>query len=793
MFKNFVKVIFRNLLRRRFFAALNIAGLSIGTACCVVIYLFITTEMSYDKFHSDGEKIFRVVRQSNINGMPYNIGVTSGPYAEALRQDYGERIQSTTRALTFNSVIKHETKTYIEEKLLVADPNFFEFFSYPLAIGDPAQVLSDPNNIVVSKAFAKKYFGTDDPIGKPLRMDDQYDLVVTGILEDLPYRTHLQFDAVGSAALISNETWFNDWWANSFNTYIKVANEADAEFLNKSFPDFMEKYLGADFVRVGNKTGLVLERLHDIYFNYETRYENNILHGDQRYVYVFGSIGLLLILLASINYINLATAQTNERAKEVGIRKALGSSQTKVAVQFLSESFFLSLIALTIGICISQFTIPFFNKAFGLNIPGLFSDPYLVVFLVVLLLFIAVVSGAYPSFLLAGFKPVKILKGEVKGNLQYLFLRKALVVFQFSISAFMLIATLLVNNQLSFMQEKDLGYQPEQLVIVKMNNNAVQQQGLAFKTELLRNKNILEGSYTSGYPGGFYDASTINLQGSDENLRMRTLWCDEDLLKTMDLELVAGRFFSSEFPSDSISSVILNETAVRQMGWTVEEAIGKRLMRAQFDSTYRSVVGVVKDYHFTSLKQKIEPLIISHIGSGGHLLLKVSGSEIPRTIAALENTWDRFATGFPLEFVFLDEVIGRLYTSEIAQGKIFRIFSVISVLIACLGILGLASYISSQRRKEIGIRKVLGASAGQVSALLMKDLILLVLVANAIAIGVAYWAIVEWSSGFAYRAPLNPLLFILGALIVFVIALVIVGVNASKVAVENPTSALRSE
>ena len=210
MFKNFVKVIFRNLLRRRFFAALNIAGLSIGTACCVVIYLFITTEMSYDKFHSDGEKIFRVVRQSNINGMPYNIGVTSGPYAEALRQDYGERIQSTTRALTFNSVIKHETKTYIEEKLLVADPNFFEFFSYPLAIGDPSQVLSDPNNIVVSKAFAKKYFGTDDPIGKPLRMDDQYDLVVTGILEDLPYRTHLQFDAVGSAALISNESWFND-------------------------------------------------------------------------------------------------------------------------------------------------------------------------------------------------------------------------------------------------------------------------------------------------------------------------------------------------------------------------------------------------------------------------------------------------------------------------------------------------------------------------------------------------------------------------------------------------------
>ena len=793
MFNNFFKVIFRNLLRRRFFAALNIAGLSIGTACCIVIYLFITTEMSYDRFHVDGEKIFRAIRQSNINGMPYNIGVTSGPYADALRQDYDSRIQSTTRALAFNSVIKHDTKTYVEEKLLLADPNFFEFFSYPLASGDPSQVLSQPNNIVISKSFAKKYFGNQDPIGKPLRLDDEYDLVVTGVLEDLPYRTHLQFDAVGSAAIIANESWYSDWWANSFYTYVKLEKELDADFLNKTFPDFMDKYLGDDFVRVGNKTGLVLEPLPDIYFNYETRYENNILHGDERYVYVFGSIGVLLLLLASINYINLATAQTNERAKEVGIRKALGSSQKKVAVQFLSESFFLSLIALTIGICMSQFIIPFFYNAFGLSIPGLFTDPYLLVFLTVLLLFITVVSGAYPSFLLASYKPVKILKGEIKGNLQYLFLRKALVVFQFSISAFMLIATLLVNDQLSFMLDKDLGYRPEQLVVVKINNDAIQQRGRAFKNELLRNNNILEGSYTSGYPGGFYDASTISLQASDETMRMRTLRCDEDLLKTMDLKLMAGRFFSSEFPSDSISSVILNETAVKQFGWTPGEAIGKQLMRAQFDSTFKSVVGVVQDYHFTSLKQKIEPLIISHINSDGHLLLKVSGTDIPRTVAALQNTWDGFATGFPLEFTFLDEVIGRLYTSEVVQGKVFRTFSVISVLIACLGILGLASYISSQRRKEIGIRKVLGATAGQVSALLMKDLILLVVIANTIAIGVAYWAIVEWSEGFAYRAPLDPLLFILGALIVFVVALVIVGFNASKVAVENPTSALRSE
>jgi putative ABC transport system permease protein len=793
MLYNFIKVIFRHLLRRRFFAALNIAGLSIGTACSIVIYLFITTELSYDKFQGDGKKIYRLVRQSNMNGMPYNIGVTSAPYADALLQDYDGRIQSATRALAFNSVIRHDTKTYTEEKLLLADANFFEFFSYPLAVGDPNQVLSQPNNIVISKALAEKYFGNEDPIGKTLRMDNEYDLVVTGILGELEHNTHLQFDAVGSTEIVAGESWYNDWWANSFNTYVKVEKKSDVDFLNKTFPDFMDKYLGADFARVGNRTGLVLEPLHDIYFNYDTRYETNILHGDKRYVFIFGSIGVLLILLASINYINLATAQANERAMEVGIRKALGSSQTKVAVQFLSESFFLSLIALITGICMAQFTIPLFNEAFALSIPGLFSDPYLLVFLIILLLFITVVSGAYPSFLLASFKPVKILKGEVKGNLQYLLLRKALVVFQFSISAFMLIATLLVGSQISFMQKKDLGFQPEQLMIVKMNNSAIQRQRISFRQELLRDNHVIRGSYTSGYPGGFYDASTINLQGSDENMRMRTLWCDEDLLETMDLKLISGRFFSTEFPADSVSSVILNETAVKQFGWSPEEAIGKRLIRAQFDSTFKAVVGVVQDYHFTSLKQKIEPLIISHSNSRGHLLLKVSGSDIPATVASLQKSWDSFGTGFPLEFVFLDDVISRLYTSEVVQGKVFSFFSIISVLIACFGILGLASYISAQRKKEIGIRKVLGATAGQVSALLMKDLLYLVVIGNVIAIAVAYLAILEWSSGFAYRAPINPLLFILGACIVFVVALIIVGLNASKIATENPTNALRSE
>ncbi|HTE29250.1 MAG TPA: ABC transporter permease, partial [Chryseolinea sp.] len=389
MLVNFLKVILRHLSRSRFFAILNISGLSIGMASCIVIYLYVSNELSYDKFHVDGEKIYRVIRQSRINSMPYNIGVTSAPYAEALKQDYGDRIQSVTRTLAMSSLIKFEDKSFIEEKLLLADRNFFEFFSYPLSKGNAASVLGNANYIVVSRSFARKYFGDADPIGKVLRMDDLYDLQVTGVLDEIPGNTHLQFEAVGSIALANGEAWMKDWWANSFNTYVRVDTRQDADYISKTFPDFMDKYFGRDFERVGNRIGLKLEPLHDIYFNYDTRYEENIKHGDKSYVFVFSSIGILLIILAAINYINLATAQTAERAKEVGIRKTLGSDKGSIAAQFLLESVFLCLTSLGVALALAQVAISFFKSSFGIAIPGLLSDPFLWLFLLLLLIIIS--------------------------------------------------------------------------------------------------------------------------------------------------------------------------------------------------------------------------------------------------------------------------------------------------------------------------------------------------------------------------------------------------------------------
>ncbi|MGC1241539.1 MAG: ABC transporter permease [Chryseosolibacter sp.] len=793
MLIHYSKVILRYLARKLFFTGLNIAGLSIGLGCCVVIYLFSANELSYDKFHRDGERIYRVIRQSQINGMPYNIGVTAGNYGPALQQDFEGRIQETTRALSFDALVRYEDKAFLEEKLLLADANFFDFFSFPLLRGTPPTVLKNGNSFVVSKAFAQKYFGGEDPLGKVIRLDDEYDMMVTGVMDDLPGNSHLQFDAVGSVNIIQAEPWFEDWWGNAFNTYVKVDNTRDVAYLNSAFPAFMDKYFGKDFERVGNRIGLTLEPLRDIYFNYDTRYENNIAHGDRRYVYVFGSIGILLLLLASINYINLATAQASSRAREVGIRKTLGSTRQSVAFQFLFESFFLVLISILVGIGMAQVSIPLFNANFNLVLPGVFEDGTLWMFLMLVLTVMTIASGAYPSFLLSAFKPVQVLKGAVMGDMRYVFVRKALVIFQFGISGFMIISTLFIGQQLRYMRQKDLGFNSEQVLAVRLNNEPIRRQQHAFREAVLRHNEFASASFSSGYPGGFYDATTINIRGYEAQVRMRTLWTDAAFLKTMGLSMAAGRFFSEEFPADSSRSVVINETAARQLGVTNEEALGKRVMLSQFDSVYREVVGVITDYHFTSLKEKIEPLVISHIGGGGHLLVSIPAKNISAAVARLEKEWAAYETGFPLEFFFLDDVIGKLYAAEVNQGRIFSLFSIISVAIACMGILGLGTYIASQRKKEIGVRKVLGATTGQVSALLMKDLLRLVLIANLIAIPTGYWAVNHWLQNFAYRIEMEAVIFIIGASAVFLIAAIIVGFNASRVAMQNPVNSLRTE
>lgn len=793
MFLNFLKVIYRYLLRSRFFTLLNIAGLSIGTSCSIIIYLFVQYETSYDDFHKDGDQIYRVIRQSEINGMPYNIGITSAPFATALKEDYTEKIKDVTRAMPIRASVQFSDKIFSEEGFLLADENFFNFFSFPLAKGNPDDVLKLPNSIVMSRVLATKYFGEEDPIGKTVRVEGELDLVVTGIMDELPGHTHLQFNAVIPILSAANDDWYREWWSNSLNTYVKASRQ-DATFLNQHFPAFMDKYFGEDFKRVGNKIGLSLEPLKDIYFHHDTRYERNIAHGDERYVLVFGIMGVLLIVLAAINYINLATAQAAKRAREVGIRKTLGSSRVTIAAQFLSESFLLCCMSLFVALMIAQLVIPIFNTRFDTHLPDVLNEQAVWIFVISLLVVLTVLAGSYPAFLLSSFKPVAVLKAQVKGDIRYLFLRRGLVVFQFSISVFMIITTLFIDKQLTFMRDKDLGFVANNVAVVKLNNRLIGTQVESFKKRLETESSFSTVSVSSGYPGGFYDASTVNIEGESETIRMRTLTADADLLTALNVKLVAGRFFSKDIVDEALRSVVINETSVQQLGWTAEEALGKRVLVAQFDTVYKEVVGVVADYHFTSLKEKIDPLVIRYGMIGwGNLLIPLDGNDLQDQVAKIENVWDSYGSGFPLQLTFMDDVLHQLYTTEEKQGKVFKILSVISVLIASLGVLGLSSYLAAQRKKEIGIRKVLGASVNQVSILLMKDLLLLVFISIFITIPLCYWAIVQWSQGFAYRVSLTANVFLFGSGIVLLIASVIVGLNAVRAAMENPAVAIRME
>lgn len=792
MIQNFLKVITRFILRSKFFTLINVAGLSVGLACTLVIYLYIRHEYSFDQFHHDGSITYRVIRQSQMNNVPYHIGVTSGPFMDALLTDYPGQIATATRAMPADALVQIADESFIEDHILLADSNFFSFFSYPLLRGNPESVLDNPNAVVLTKAFAKKYFGEQDPIGKVLRLDNQYDLTVTGIMDDMPGNTHLQFDFVSSLQLVAHEDWFNEWWNNSLYTYVKIPDPQHAAFVAGHLHEFMDKYFGEDFKRTNSRIDLVLEPLEEIYFDADTRFETNVKHGDKKYIAIFGSVGILLIILAAINYMNLATAQASKRAKEVGIRKTLGSSRKTIALQFLAESAVLCGISIVLAVVISQLLIPLLAATFNIELSGFLADKYVWVFLGVLWFVISVASGAYPALMLSTFQAVKVLKGEVKGEWRYVLVRKALVVFQFGISIFMIVATLFIGRQLQYMHDKDLGFDREQVMLIRINNGVVGEQAQVFKNQVLGQAGVVSASFMTGHPGDFHDATSVDVEGLPEPTRMRTLWTDEDFTQTLNVELLAGRSFSKSFPSDETSAAMLNETAVRQLGWTPEEAIGKRLRASFFDETYKEIVGVVKDYHFLSLHDKIEPLIIMH-GSRRELAVKLVGENTRHAVTAIENVWNNFNSGYPMDWFFLDDDVDQLYRKEQVQSRLFSTFSFVSVFIACLGIFGLTSYIAAQRRKEIGIRKILGATSRQLSYLLVKDMLVLVLISNVVAMPVGYWAIQSWLQGFAYRIDIAPLVFVAGALAVLIAAGLIVGTRALATAAEDPVRAIRTE
>lgn len=784
----------RNLYRHISTSLISLFGFTIGLVATIFLYFYIYSEVTTDEFHTDVDKIYRVVRISEMNGTPYRIGVTSVPYANALKTDYPSDVEATTRAVPEEGLVAVGDRKFTENNLLFADENFFQFFSYPLLSGEKQSVLATANSAVLTQEAAKKYFGDEDPIGKIIEVDNEYEFIISGVMGEIPGNSHLDFSIVLSIGLLERFDWFNGWWNNGLNTYVKIPSKVQAANLNSKLDQFMEKYLGDDFKRSGSKIGLELEPLSEIYFNNETRYDF-AEHGSFSSILTLGAVAIAILFIACFNYVNLSIAQSFMRAKEVGVRKVLGGSKWRLILQFLSESIMILFFSILISVGLCELLIASFNSFFGLEVALNWMDSNVIIFFFTLTIVILLSSGVYPAMLLSSFKSVSVLKGSKLTSGKNVGLRKALVVTQFAISIFLIVTSMLIGLQTNFLNSKDLGFDREAIVLIDLNNSDIRSQRQQFKDRLLANANVLGATMVSGEPGGFHDASSFNVTGVSDSYRMRTLFTDTEYFEVMGIDIIAGRNFSNEISSDEEYSVVLNQRSVIELGLNPDDVIGRKISMPSWDIHDAPIIGVAADYHFSTLKDEIEPLAILSGGFHRRLAVKINMSNMKDGLLFIDNTFAELAPGFPMSYEFLDDSLMELYEKEQQQARVFSTFSALSIFLACLGIFGLAAYASQQRQKELGIRKVLGATAKQIIALISKEFVWLVLVASCIAIPVVWYFIKKWLGGYAYRIEIidHWYVFAIGAVATVLIALFTVSVKTYRAAISDPTESIRNE
>jgi putative ABC transport system permease protein len=795
MLKNYLLLVFKNLGKQKVFSLINVLGLTVGITCCLMIFLFIKHELSYDDFHKKGKDIYRVVRVADMNGNgdKEDIAWVSGPYAAALRNDYPDAIQKAVRVMPDNDLFSYNNVSFNEKKVYITDSNFFQFFDFPLLKGDAASVLKDPTSIVLTATAAKKYFGNEDPMGKIIEMNKKLQLKVTGIAEDMPSNSHLNFDMI---VPISNFKYFDSiqmFPNNGLFTYVQLNTHTDPKQLISRFPRFMDKYLGKYYAANGFKLNLSLEPLKDIYFK-DLRFDN-IKHGSKKIVFIFMSIGILILIIACINFMNLATARATDRSKEVGLRKVLGALRKQLVMQFILESFLYAAVSSVSTLVLLQLLMPAYTNLLGYKLSSFWTDPMVYVFILSAIVVIGFLAGIYPALLLSSFSPIESLKGKLKAGKGGAFFRKALVVFQFSVSVLLIIGITIITSQLSYVRNKDLGFNKEQSLLVKIDNNDIYKSKTVFKNILQSDPAVMAVSLMSGEPGGFHDRHGFEAEAKPgEKLLFNTEFADFEFVKSLGLKIIAGRDLSPDFPTDSMQAVLINRSAATNLGYTPEQAIGKWIKNISRDSLRRTIVGVVEDFHFASLKEQIEPIIISTGQDWRVAVIRLKpGNQLQATIKNIGKTYAGAAPGYPFEYNFLDEEFNQHYKDDIRQGDILSGFSAIAIFIACLGLFGLASYTAMKRTKEIGVRKVLGSSIQNIVVLLSKDLLKPVLLGTLIAVPIGYFVMNKWLQSFAYRIGIHWWMFAIAALTAVLIALTTVSFQAIKAALANPTKSLRTE
>ncbi|MEQ9302072.1 MAG: ABC transporter permease [Cyclobacteriaceae bacterium] len=797
MIKNFLKIAVRSISRHALYSTLNILGLTIGITASMLLLLYVNDELNYDKFHANAANIYRVNTLATIQDTNMNAATTMAPLGPALYNDYPE-VTSFCRLLGVGEelVVKGENRFY-EEGFYFADSSFFTMFGFVLIKGDPKTVLTKPESIVLSKSIAEKYFGEEDPIGKEIKTGaEEWTRTVTGIMADVNAKSHVQPRALVSySTLPDNRT--NFWGNISDFLYIELAQGTTAAGFSRNFPDVFDKYVRELFSQFNAHADFTLINIADIHLKSDSEGDPEP-GGSMAYIYTFSAIAFFLVLIASINYMNLSTAQATTRAKEVGIRKVMGSHRRQLRWQFLVESTVITLFSSVTSLIFVFFLIPGFNSIAGKSISQLFYlNPYIMLAFLAVTCFVGVFSGSYPAFYLSRFKPVDVLKGRLAsgGNAA---LRKALVVGQFAVSLVMIISTIVVYEQLNYLNTKDLGFNKDLVMRIPLNGSAAMDKYDVLRTTLMQNPNIESvgsGWHTPGNDNLNVQAITVeSANGEMIEKVFQTIFIDQHYLPTLEIPIVEGRNFLASVGRDTSDAVIVNQSMVQHMGW--DEPIGKKfnvIMDQELNTRGVKVVGVIKDFHVRALRENIEPLVVHMNLVNGSMLLRIAPNEVKETLAHIEQEWQNIVPDRPLEYNFLQQDFEAQYIEDERKGQLFATFSGLSVFIACMGLFGLASFNSAAKRKEIGIRKVIGANLGDIIYLVSFDFVKLMAVSMLIAFPIAYYFMDQWLQEFSYSVEISLLTFVISAVITTVITVLTVGYHSITAALSNPSFSLKEE
>ena len=805
MLKNYIIIALRSMKKNKAYSVINIAGLALGMTATILIMLFVQDELSFDRYHDKSDRIFRVSRAwyNNDGEESLHLGQVAPPFAPLLKSDYDGIIEEAVRVMNNGMLVSYEDKKIEEENLYFADKEIFKVFSWEMIHGDPGTALDLPNSIVLTETTAQKYFGDQDPIGKTLNLDNQFDLKVTGVIKDIPTNSHFHPDFLAPMVLVESyyggpDQFMAAFGSNNFSTYLLLKEGYDYLELQAQMGGFLEKHLqpGNNGRPASEYNSLTLWPITDIHLksHLDSELEAN---GDEGYVYLYTIIALFILLIACVNFINLSTARSAKRAREVGMRKVMGAHRFMLIKQFLMESILYAVFALIISYVLVAIIMPWFNDFTQKELMvDLISNRFLVILMLSITAVTGLIAGSYPAFFLSGFKPVDTIKGEVvKGNSRF-GLRSVLVVLQFAISIVLLVGVGVVQDQLEYVKSKDLGFNDHRALVLP-SSDKIRDEFESVKTNLLQQPGIEQVGYSSRIPSGrLLDSNEakaeINGEMQSINFRIADVHTDHDFLTVLDIPIIAGRNFDRNLASDSTEAFIINESTVRTIGWkNNNESIGKKF---NYGNRQGYIVGVVKDFHFESLHQEIAPIVfLITSGRGGSMVLRLDDSKIVETMTYLREQWAFLRPGFPFTSYFIDARFDEQYANEERLAELVTYFSGLAIIIAMLGLFGLASFTAEQRFKEIGIRKVLGASVPEILLLLTKGFSVLVIIGFIIAAPLAYYLMTKWLGTFAYHGTVSMVTVVIAGIVSILLAWITVGVQTIRAARANPIQSIQYE